>query len=164
MDSLLYAQFSWASYLHTQPPGYALGYSTWVDAGRKPPLHKHFAEYLQWVVAKARVPVVKGSVEGLLPVNSRWTIQHRSRAGKLVPATAQLFDGVVVCGPGPARSIPRKTETSRVFDGTDFWQRLPEVKRLIRKFGKELEITLVGAGGTAAAALGVWAADALMPG
>ena len=153
VDSLLYAQYSWATYLHTQPPGYELGYSTWVDAGRKPPLHKHFAEYLQWVVAKADVPVVTGSVEGLVPIGERWKIQHRNAAGKLATASAQLFDGVVVCGPGPARRIPRKTNTSRVFDGTDFWQRLPEVERLIRKFGKELEITLVGAGGTAAAAL-----------
>jgi len=153
VDSLLYAQYSWASYVHTQPPGYELGYSTWVDAGRKPPLHKHFAEYLQWVVKKAGVTVIKGSVEGLKPVDRQWVIQHRNDAGKLVPGSAQLFDGVVVCGPGPARSISRKTETARVFDGIDFWQRLPEVKRLIRKFGKELEITLVGAGGTAAAAL-----------
>jgi mycobactin lysine-N-oxygenase len=164
VDAAMSSKFSWARFLHTRPSGYEKGYSTWVDAGRKPPRHRHFADYLKWVMDEAspQVQVVKERVVHLTADGKRWQIETVSRNGRATHSTR--FDATVVTGPGPARRLPEEVATGAtrpsnlLFNGQDFWQRLPEVSKFIKtvrtgKHTDESEIVIIGAGGTAAAIL-----------
>lgn len=165
VDLHMASKFSWAQFLNSKMPGYTSDYSTWVDAGRKPPSHKHFAEYLQWVVSSAssQVQVVKQRVIGLGKDRKRWQVEMKDAKG-VASTHATRFDAIVVTGPGPAKHLPSRTPiavlkaTGRVFDGRDFWQRAKDVRACVALARKESKfssdgIVIVGAGGTAAAIL-----------
>lgn len=164
VDVEMAAQYSWGRYLHSRPPGYEQGFSTWVDAGRKPPYHKNFADYLKWVVDRAAPDVVRASVTGLVPDKGVWRVKCTDASGVSSTHPGQ-FTAAVVTGPGPARRVPIKTQgasvapAGHIFDGTDFWLRPKEVHALLRQMQKlrtpddDAPIVIVGAGGTAAAVL-----------
>lgn len=164
VDIAMSAHFSWSRFLHEQPDGYGMGYSSWVDAGRKPPLHKHFADYLAWVVARAapQAQVVNRRVTRLAAEGGKWRIESAGKRGGRWTHAAR-FDAAVVTGPGPARTIPVAKPAAvafpkNIFNGKDFWQRLDQVRACLKAaaevgdFG-ENTIVIVGAGGTAAAIL-----------
>jgi hypothetical protein len=117
------AEFSWATFLHARPPNYETDYGRWIDAGRKPPLHRDFAHYLQWVIAKTRSRVVKQRVVGLVANQKRWQVTLENKKG-IQSTHAQEFDAVVVTGPGPARatSLPKDTKAER-----ERWQQQMDV-------------------------------------
>jgi mycobactin lysine-N-oxygenase len=142
-------EFSWATYLAANRPSYR----DWVDGGRRPPTHQDFAAYLKWGIKKSTAPVVKARVTGLMEQGNKWSVLSQDLAGKSVPASDILFDGVVVTGPGPARKVRQTGPSERIFSGIDFWQRTGEVKRLLRASREDGQIAIVGAGGTAAAVL-----------
>ncbi|MGX9219687.1 SidA/IucD/PvdA family monooxygenase [Massilia varians] len=168
VDVSMASKFSWGTFLHTRPSGYEKGYSTWVDAGRRPPLHEHFAEYLKWVVAEAspQAMVIKKEVAGLRKTGEQWEVTTKDRKGQSATYASQ-FDATVVTGPGPAKNIPIKGSVSGVaagsqiiFNGCDFWH--PNRKRAVKKCLNQVigtwkysenAIVIIGAGGTAAAIL-----------
>lgn len=166
VDAAMSSTFSWGRYLHTRPSGYEKGYSTWVDAGRKPPLHRHFADYLRWVISEAspQVRVVKAHVTGLRVDAKRWEVVVKNPNGRTSTHSTR-FDATVVTGPGQAKRLPvqvaagEKLPSSRIFNGQDFWQRLSEVRKCLKqaasesRFDAENDIVIIGAGGTAAAIL-----------
>jgi mycobactin lysine-N-oxygenase len=162
------SEFSWATFLHARPTDYESDYGTWVDSGRKPPLHRHFADYLQWTVAKAGSRVIAQRVTRLTAEKNRWRVSAKGPSGSAT-TFAQRFDAVVVSGPGPARSDIKIDNPSgapvfqKIFNGQDFWQRLQDVRAGLQKAINEVEfsgsgIAIVGAGGTAAAIL-AWLID-----
>lgn len=165
VDVTMASNFSWSQFLHTRPDGYENGYSVWVDAGRKPPLHKHFADYLQWVMLRtsSQAQIVKGRVVKLTASANQWHVTTSDSKEK-ISTHSTLFDATIVTGPGPAKKIFQKIETSgvtapnKIFHGQDFWQRLKEVRKCLknaekdRKFSEDT-IVIIGAGGTAAAIL-----------
>ncbi len=148
VDAAMYSQFSWQSFLLSERQAY----SRWVDYGSKPPTHEHFARYLEWVVRRAGVTPVTGQVTKLVPVKSGWVV-HSATPGKRSRAHGVTFDGVVVSGPGPAERLAIRGKSDRTFDGVDFWLRLKEIPKRVSKLDKSQQIVIVGAGGTAAAAL-----------
>ena len=150
VDQQLHAEFSWASFLLSQP----LKYGSWIDGGRKAPAHEDFARYLSWAIRKSKAAVVKAEVAGLKAVTpQRWAIQCRGPGNRLRPASAIEFDGVVVSGPGPAKRVRLSGTTTRVFDGADFWLKRKQARKILNARGARDEIAIVGAGGTAAATL-----------
>ncbi|WP_457330773.1 SidA/IucD/PvdA family monooxygenase [Rhizobacter sp. P5_C2] len=148
VDSLMHAQFSWQSYLLSRPRDY----SRWVDHGARPPMHRDFASYLTWVVRRSAATLVVEEVTRLHPARGKWVVVSR-RPGSRRSSHAIEFDGVVVTSPGPARHLPITGKSHRRFDGDDFWRRLKEVPKLVRKGYPSEQIVIVGAGGTAAAIL-----------
>jgi mycobactin lysine-N-oxygenase len=145
VDAALHSGFSWAQYLLSQ----RRAYGDWIDSGRKAPLHSDFAAYLRWAVMKADATVVRAEVSSLrVGKDGRWAIYGARR--NLAPGRG--FDGVVVASPGPARGVARTGKSSRVFDGVDFWRRLGEVRKALRRQPLD-PIVIVGGGGTAAAIL-----------
>ncbi|MFD1558826.1 SidA/IucD/PvdA family monooxygenase [Paraburkholderia silviterrae] len=165
VDVAMASNFSWGTFLHGRTPGYEHGYSTWVDAGRKPPRHKHFADYLQWVIVESEATVVNKRVTALDKDtdDKRWRIDSQRKSGSASTHRTR-FNAVVVTGPGPANRLPVKPARSatvprdRIFDGSNFWSRRDEVLKGL-EFAKEVRkysdnpIVIVGAGGTAAAIL-----------
>lgn len=152
------AQFSWAAFLRNRTT--QRSYHQWIDAGARPEAHALFAEYLYWVIADAEAYAVKGDVHYLEVVTGMWKVHYRADDGDL-RVHGQLFDGVVVTGPGepsdrivatgdPTLALP----THRMFNGKDFWQRLDEISERIKDLKDnpvEDPIVVVGAGGTGAA-------------
>ncbi|SEL93313.1 mycobactin lysine-N-oxygenase [Roseateles sp. YR242] len=156
------AHYSWGRFLHQRPIGYEQGFSTWLDAGRRPPYHGHYADYLAWVVDASRPRVVTAEVTALAKEDGFWRLSSRSGDGRAQTDPTQ-FNGVVVTGPGPARKIPLSRKRSaevpheKIFNGQDFWLRLKEVRRCLKEMEKvsndDAQIVIAGAGGTAAAVL-----------
>lgn len=149
VDDELYSNFSWASFLRTKRQHY----SAWVDGGRKAPMHEDFAKYLAWVVKRSEAVTILTKVEGLRPVDGKWIVQHRGASGALGNASDISFDGVVVSSPGPARRVRVHGDAGSVFDGDDFWKRLKEVAKILKRSEIGGQVAIVGAGGTAAAVL-----------
>jgi mycobactin lysine-N-oxygenase len=167
LDIAMASRFSWSRFLQGHSAGGRLSYSTWVDGGRKPPLHKDFAEYLKWVIGEAKPDYVNRKVTRLTKrPNNLWRITSEDAAGNAAVHDT-LFDAVVVTGPGHARHIKEKAGSghqlpaARIFDGANFWMRLAEVQKCLARARKEQQrlgalgnpIVLIGAGGTAAAIL-----------
>jgi mycobactin lysine-N-oxygenase len=164
VDIAMATEFSWGRFLHDCPLGYEQGYSTWVDAGRKPPLHKHVAEYFQWVVSRASPTVVEAAVTELASDRGRWRIKSQCKTGT-VSTHLTRFDAVIVTGPGPAKHIPitgakgSVIPAAQIFDGSDFGLRQKAVHACLKQAKKDSKydaanpIVIVGAGGTAAAIL-----------
>lgn len=161
VDITMASTFSWARFLQTRPAGYETGYSTWVDAGRKPPSHKHFADYLQWVVSETspQAKVEKQRVTRLTKERKRWQIGFLDGAGN--QSTYPIgFDAAIVTGPGPAKRVTMRNasgaSSEKIFDGRNFWQRSNDVLRCLKQAAKDSKysenaIVIIGAGGTAAA-------------
>lgn len=161
VDLEMAAHHSWGRFLHERPDGYQQGFCTWLDAGRKPPYHSHYADYLSWVVRNSQSRVVAAEVTSLSGEDGAWRISCR-REGFRARIDASRFHGVVVTGPGPARQIPLSRSPgvaaprSKLFNGKDFWLRLKEVRHCLREMDKgsdDAQIVIAGAGGTAAAVL-----------
>ncbi|MFM0165895.1 SidA/IucD/PvdA family monooxygenase [Paraburkholderia sediminicola] len=165
VDTAMASNFSWGTFLHGRTPGYEHGYSTWVDAGRKPPRHKHFADYLQWVIDESEASVVYERVTALDKETDgkHWRIDSRKADGSASTHRTR-FNAVVVTGPGPANRLAIKpakgaiVPESRIFNGSSFWSRRNEVLEALDTATKENSysnnpIVIVGAGGTAAAIL-----------
>jgi mycobactin lysine-N-oxygenase len=148
VDLLMHSQFSWQSYLLSQPHDY----SRWVDHGARPPRHRDFARYLAWVVQRSAATLVLAEVTRLHPVRGKWVVQSRKQGDRRASRSIE-FDGVVMTSPGPARRLPMTGKSPRRFDGDDFWRRLREIPRLVRKADPSEQIAIIGAGGTAAAIL-----------
>jgi mycobactin lysine-N-oxygenase len=165
VDVAMASKFSWGTFLHGGMSGYVRGYSTWVDAGRKPPRHKDFADYLQWVLNASEASVVYKRVTALEKEadGKHWRIRSENADGRASRHRTR-FNAVVVTGPGPANNLPMEKPAtgavvpeSRIFDGSNFWSRRDEVREAL-EFAKEQSrdldgIVIVGAGGTAAAVL-----------
>ncbi|MGH8782722.1 SidA/IucD/PvdA family monooxygenase [Paraburkholderia sp.] len=167
LDVEMASRFSWGRFLHGRSKGDRRAYSTWVDGGRKPPLHKDFADYLKWVVDESGQKVEIGKVTELAKAApEKWRIKSEDANGN-VSVHRTHFDAVVVTGPGPARSVKTRPGSgdplpaARIFDGASFWLRHDEVKKCLARAAKEQQklgalanpIVLIGAGGTAAAIL-----------
>jgi len=148
VDSLMYSQFSWQSYLLSSPHEY----SRWVDYGTRPPMHRDFARYLSWVVQQSGAALVLEEVTRLRPQRGKWIVESRKPSSRRATRSIE-FDGVVVSSPGPARRLPMTGKSFRRFDGDDFWRRLKEVPKLLKEADPSEQIAIVGAGGTAAAIL-----------
>jgi hypothetical protein len=93
--------FSWGRYLQSTSKN---GYNAWVDSGRKPPLHKDFADYIQWVVDEASPRIIKERVSSLSRHSGKWRVTGTRRNGKQY-LHSTLFDAVVATGPGPAMRL-----------------------------------------------------------
>ena len=146
----MHEQFSWSTFLveKARTSEGERSYSKWVDNGRKPPTHFEFHEYLKWAARKALPNIVVGEVTRLKPVNGKWEVSSRKGSAFKPKSHSQHFDGVVVTGPGPARSVPRIGKGNRVFDGRDYWQKKDAVGRILGKLNVDDQIVIIGAGGT----------------
>lgn len=152
--------FSWQRFLVSRPQEY----SGWVDAGRKPPKHRKFADYLNWALDRAGNTPIIGKVTLVEATSGQWGVDYVDATGVTV-RHPDLFDGVVMTGPGPARPLPvldeagQPAKCSRIFNGEDFWRRLDEVKAIVlppgvpASEGFDTDILIIGGGGTAAATL-----------
>lgn len=148
VDMLMHSQFSWQSYLLSQPHEY----SRWVDHGTRPPMHRDFARYLSWVVQRSSSALVVEEVTKLRANAGKWVVESMKR-GDRPSAYPTEFDGVVVSSPGPARRLPMAGKSAWRLDGDDFWRRLDQVSSLLDEPDLSDPIAIVGAGGTAAAIL-----------
>jgi mycobactin lysine-N-oxygenase len=148
VDATMYSSFSWQSFLLSE----SQAYSQWVDYGSRPPTHADFARYLEWVVQRTGTKPVFEEVSKLVPHKAGWIV-HSSPSGKRARAHETVFDALVVSSPGPARKLSVRGKSSKIFNGEDFWSRLKEVEKAANKRDPSQQIVIVGAGGTAAAAL-----------
>jgi mycobactin lysine-N-oxygenase len=147
----IYDRFSWASYLLAQREN---NYRLWIDRGRRPADHGVFSKYLKWVVERSEATVVSCKVSRLAPKNGKWAVHgYVPSRNQVVKASADVFDGAVISGPGPPRRVPILGDARRVLDGRDFWLRLSDVRKTLKKAKKGDEVVIIGAGGTAASVL-----------
>lgn len=145
VDIELQAQFSWSAFLTSQGQ-----YREWIDAGRKPPIHREFAKYLRWAFAQADATLIKAHVTALKIKDGKWVVGRKSRNGRY--SEIDQFDGVIATGPGPMNSkLARPASSRRIFDGVDFWKRRDQIKELLNK--PEASVAILGGGGTGAAML-----------
>ena len=94
-------------------------YDEWVTRGRRPPLHRQFARYLEFVVRRCLLNRVHEEVTQIEfdHDTKRWIVFTKTGPHPL------LFDGVVITGSGkPYRALPNANQ--RVFNGRTFWQNL----------------------------------------
>jgi mycobactin lysine-N-oxygenase len=157
-NKIMYDEFSWPAYLLSQPQAF----SQWVDAGRKPPLHREFAQYLSWAVERSKAEVVTAEVSRLSldSQGSKWQVWKKGSSGDHF-ASRRTFDGVVVSSPGPDKKLTLSEPSALVFTGQDFWRRTRDLQAIFnehrndeKKSKTAFEIAIIGAGGTAAA---IWA-------
>lgn len=150
--SRMYADFSWPAYLTECG---ASRFSRWIDDGRRRPTHAEFADYLKWVFGVAMVTPVAERVSRIEAAPNGWRIVNDHGVAQGV------FDGVVITGPGPARSLPG-APLARVFNGENFWKPavLAQVRSILesmrtrKTLADDQDIVIAGAGGTSAAILG----------
>lgn len=142
---LMQQHFSWQAFLVSLDGGGH--YADWVNHGRKPPMHSQFAQYLAFALDKAEAAPEIGSVERVSVEQGKWSIV----VGRGASARAyDGFDGLVVTGPGPAKSkVPQITDP-RLFNGVDFWSRTAERDAAVAGLNG-LGVVIIGGGGTAAA-------------
>lgn len=139
---IMMARFSWHQFLVTGDKSY----SSWVNRGIPRPLHSKFATYLGWAVEKSGAEIVRGKVTGV-------AFDEHADKWKVTLEDGQThdtwFDGIVVTGHGPPKQ-PLNGADARVFNGHDFWTRIPEVRRRLQD-DLDPSVTIIGAGGTGAA-------------
>jgi mycobactin lysine-N-oxygenase len=153
IGAAIHQNYSWSSFLLSRADN---AFVKWVDGGRLPPSHKMFAEYIRWAIEESGARVVNAKVVGLRPSTTGWRVRaRRSSAPRLEP---EVFDSVVVTGPGPANRVQAPQSATRIFDGESMWSRLASVKRALDRpsprGANSGPIAILGAGGTAAAILG----------
>jgi mycobactin lysine-N-oxygenase len=157
VDQSIYSEYSWGRFNLERAGGNRNAFKNWVDRGRMPPAHREYARYLDWAIQKSSAKVVRQEVLRLdLAPGRKWYVTSAETPRSRPKTYPQMFDGVVVTGPGPARrvdmvDIPPHL-ASRVFDGQSFWSNLNKVKEILRH-EKEPEIVVIGGGGTGAAIL-----------
>lgn len=98
-------QFSWQSYLVAKGE-----YRRWIDSGVPHPCHREFAEYLQWVFARAvrGVTILKADIVRAIQDGARWQLQCRRACGDTLEVAVKL--GMVMTGTGAPRDIPGAAE------------------------------------------------------
>ena len=139
------ANFSWQAFLVAEGGGGR--YADWVNHGRKPPQHQDFASYLAFAFERAETEPVIATVQKVTIENGKWSvITGRGRNASAYDG----FDGLVVTGPGPAKSKVVQVKDARVFNGIDFWSRIAERQAAIDALGVN-GVVIIGGGGTAAA-------------
>ena len=149
----LFTEYSWQAFLLSEAGQEHGGYRDWVDGGRRPPSHILFSKYLRWAVDKSGALVRKGQVVSLTPKEGKWRVHYLTDGRNKASTSRDLFDGIVVTGPGTASRVKTVGSSARVFDGMAMWRDLPKVERALNRLRTDDPITIVGAGGTAAAIL-----------
>lgn len=144
--------YSWARFMVSKG-GIPNEHAEWVASGRHPPTHKLFAEYLEWAfasIANDDLRHIRAKVIGMNAVGDRWLLTSIQDG---IPLQHGPFDGVVVTGPGPARTLPLdEVPPELVYNGVDFWLRLDKLREVLAR-DTDGPIAIVGGGGTAAATL-----------
>jgi mycobactin lysine-N-oxygenase len=140
------ARFSWMAFAIQRQH-----YGTWVDQGRPAPNHRQFSEYIDFCITGSGAEVVSGEVTAIARAKNRWNVTYRNSGGVTVPSNG--FHGVVVTGPGPAKSKLVRVSDSRIFDGVNFWRK-PSAIQALANAAPNVPIAIVGSGGTAAAIAG----------
>lgn len=142
---LMQRHFSWQAFLVSLDGGGH--YADWVNHGRKPPFHSDFARYLAFAFETAETPPEIGAVQRVEIQNGRWSVI----VGRGASARAyDGFDGLVVTGPGPAKSRVPQIKDDRLFNGVDFWSRKAEREAAVAGLNGR-GVAIIGGGGTAAA-------------
>ena len=133
--------FTWTSYLVEKQI-----FSDWVDRGRPAPCHKLWAAYLKWVAGKLSPGTILNAEVVEIDYDSvRWNLNLRGTG----PVISTLeVDGLMLTGPGKARTDFSFEKDSRVFDLETFWSAISEKK--FRPLGK---LAIIGAGENAASVL-----------
>lgn len=146
VDQMLFKRFSWSTYKSSGI--YAL--RDWIDEGRRPPTHLEFSKYLQWAYELTEAHHEMATVVGLVRVGRKWDL--KAKKGSERARTFRGYDGVVITGSGPPRRIVSSADCApQLFNGKDFWERLDEVRTLLRE--KSASVIVLGGGGTGAAVL-----------
>ncbi len=150
-----HALFSWHAFC-VASTNVETVYRNWISRGRRPPLHRHYAAYVEWAIRKSgahhlqkRVSEVRHDTSGREP---QWVV-HTSDG-----ATPQ-FDAVVITGSGPPKKqLPNPrggapNTNPRVFNACDFWTRKKEILGLLDAEADpaDRKVIVIGAGGSAAA-------------
>ena len=152
-SALMKNEYSWDAFQMTKPV-LQDAYSTWVSRGRKPPIHREFANYLDYVVRTAGLTPVIGEVTSVDWLGGRWKVNYTETASG-DPYEVEGFDGIVFTGPGPALGkVPKAgalvhSGSDRLYDGESFWSNLSRVSSQLR--GGPRRVLIVGGGGTTAA-------------
>ena len=140
---LTFAAYSWQRFLVSGEGEDA--YAAWLDRGRPRPPHRQFADYLGWAIGKSGCEVVRDRVSRLSHAPAQgWRVTCERRG-----LIAKPFDAVVVTGSGPPLP-PMAGADERVFNGKDFWTRLPQARELLDAEDEDASAVIIGAGGTAA--------------
>ena len=142
----MFKRFSWHTFSVSRGVA-SSSYDDWVMRGRRPPLHRDFASYIDFVVTQSNASVEAQAVT---------RIAHDSGAKRWSISTArgvynEPFDGVVITGSGAALP-PLPNSNHRVLDGKTFWQSIPYMRSLLdAEKPQDRSIAIIGGGGTAAA-------------
>ena len=154
----MYSNFSWCAFITFEMSERAY-YADWLDRGRPPPTHKHWAQYIAWVIKKAEAETIIGTVHRLEETKHGWTV-HIVSSGQPQKLDCQA---VVITGPGTPKhgTIQITPGCQRILNGQDYWsnfQVLRDTKQIapldVRPRSPRLEtgglIVVVGGGETAA--------------
>ncbi|MFC3125115.1 SidA/IucD/PvdA family monooxygenase [Pseudoroseomonas globiformis] len=143
------ARFSWSTFKASR------GYADWVDLGRGRSSHGEFAEYLKWAFARSGAILHHGEVTRLEEACGAWQVEWKEAAAAPAETHEAIFDGVVVTGHGPARTMG--PTSPRMMDGQGIWleKERAKVLRLLntQTVSEGATIVVIGSGGTAAAIL-----------
>lgn len=133
-------RYSWQSFLIDKGQ---CDYSDWIDRGRRQPVHRDWAEYLQWIRAESDAEIIQDTVVGV-------ELREKGQLGvNLLQSRPIICHGIVFTGPGRARMIgDGQSDCEHIFDGRSYWQNLHKFKVLTAK--EDVRIAVIGAGETAA--------------
>lgn len=138
-------QFSWMAFRIQNGP---YSYADWVDRGKPPPSHGHWADYLQWVAERVDLDITQAELSSISVCDDRWRLSLDS--GHVLDT-----NGLVLTSPGPPRALHRSGgQIKWLYDGQDFW--LPDSQREIKEqFSDDaqqpIRACVIGGGETAAA-------------
>jgi mycobactin lysine-N-oxygenase len=138
-------RFSWQAYQIA-----AGRFQTWIDRGRPAPLHREWADYLNWVaksvIRAGHVELVEGNVSQISIANDAWSLSLENQSNP------RLFQGLVITGTGDAKQnieVDPKV-ANRVLDGRTFWSKLPDFAQADQEpTSGRIDVTIIGSGETA---------------
>jgi mycobactin lysine-N-oxygenase len=147
ISSEIYARFSWGAFMVAEGR-----YANWVDRDRDHPSHRRFADYLDWVFARAEHDTIPGDVKRIWRVKDKWCLDY-VRDGAMAQV---VVDGVVLTGNGDPRpiDIDEAVPPGRVFDAETFWS---SRARFLNP-RKRIEVAVAGDGGSAGT-VAAWLAE-----
>jgi len=126
---------------------YQRRYGEWIDRGKRHPVHKEWAHYLNWVLSLLKCIPVIGEVQNVRYSKGMIEARYATQLGKLRHCKA---DGIVFTGPGEPQKVrgSQHTWTENITNGKNFWQRLDVFAGL-----GSGNVAVIGGGETAASIL-----------
>lgn len=131
--------YSWASFLIENKT-----YSDWVDRDKPAPLHKQWAEYLQWALNKLKnsVNLKIAQVTQIKLKQQQWQVHTKNKQSRIENF---IFDSIILTGPGEQNYPIPVPVHENILNTQSFWLNTQKFNLL-----KNKRIGIIGSGENAA--------------